>query len=470
MRPTGRTGTEPPFLPHHMEDQMTKLKAQLLTGAALALVLGTTAAQADNIRFWTTETQPERLARQEQMAADFEAETGNTVEVIPVEESDLGTRATAAFAAGDLPDVIYHPLQWALPWAEEGILDPDAATDVIEALGTETFAQGALNMAKFGDGWAAVPVDGWTQMIVYRKDLFDAAGLEAPTTYAKVVDAVDALTNKPDMYGFVAATKVDEPFMSQVLEEVFLADGVSPVDENGFAPLDEARTTEVLEFYKKLADASPPGDLYWDQSRSLYFSGNAAMIIWSPFILDELAGLRDSAPPTINDDPTSPELASKTGIVTTFAGPSNPDGAAWADIRYFGITSDANTDVAEEFVEYSMDAGYVQTLAIAPEGKFPVRRGTADDPTKFIVAWSKLPVGVDRKAPLSDLYPQEMIDEIVGGLDVAQRWGVAEGQLALASKIVNSQVINRVVRQYIDGEIDAPTAVATMNEELAKIQ
>ena len=44
-----------------------------------------------------------------------------------------------------------------------------------------------------------------------------------------------------------------------------------------------------------------------------------------------------------------------------------------------------------------------------------------------------------------------MIDEIVGGLDVAQRWGVAEGQLALASKMINSQVINRIVREYIDG-------------------
>ena len=42
------------------------------------------------------------------MAADFTAETGIEVEVIPVTESDLGTRATAAFAAGDLPDVIYH--------------------------------------------------------------------------------------------------------------------------------------------------------------------------------------------------------------------------------------------------------------------------------------------------------------------------------------------------------------------------
>ena len=33
-----------------------------------------------------------------------------------------GTRATAAFAAGDLPDVIYYPLSFALPWAEAGIL------------------------------------------------------------------------------------------------------------------------------------------------------------------------------------------------------------------------------------------------------------------------------------------------------------------------------------------------------------
>jgi multiple sugar transport system substrate-binding protein len=63
-----------------------------------------------------------------------------------------------------------------------------------------------------------------------------------------------------------------------------------------------------------------------------------------------------------------------------------------------------------------------------------------------------------------------MIDEIVGGLDVAQRWGVAEGQLALASKMINSQAINRVVRQYIDDEIDAAAAVAAMNEELAKVQ
>ncbi|MCT8159889.1 ABC transporter substrate-binding protein [Pseudoruegeria sp. SHC-113] len=443
---------------------------RLLAGAAVGLAFSAMAVQADTIRFWTTEEQPERLAKQEEMAAAFKESTGTEVEVIPVSESDLGTRATAAFAAGDLPDVIYHTLQYALPWAEAGILDTEAATDVIAELGEGTFASGALAMAAFDGGTAAVPVDGWTQMVVYRKDLFDAAGLEAPNSYANVLAAIEALHNPPEMYGFVAATKVDENFMSQVLEHVFLANGVSPVGADGFKALEEGPTIEVLDFYKAIAEASPPGELYWKQSRELYFAGQAAMIIWSPFILDELAGLRDSAPPTINDDPTTRDLAAATGIVTNFSGPSNPDGAAWGDIRYFGITSDADTDAAMEFIKFSMDDGYTQTLSIAPEGKFPVRKGTADNPTAFVEAWSKLPVGVDRKAPLGELYAQEMIDEIVGGLDVAQRWGVAEGQLSLASKMINGQAINRIVRQYIDGELDGPAAVAAMNDELGKVE
>lgn len=441
-----------------------------LMAAVSSLALGSVAAAQDTIRFWTTEEQPERLARQEAMAAEFTAESGISVEVIPVTESDLGTRATAAFAAGDLPDVIYHPLQYALPWTEAGILDPDAASDVIEELGEDTFAPGALSMAATEDGFASVPVDGWTQMIVYRADLFEENGLEPPNTYANVLAAVEALHNPPEMFGFVAATKIDENFMSQVLEHVFLANGVSPVGADGFQELDEAATTEVLEFYAAIVEASPDGELFWQQSRELYFAGRAAMIIWSPFILDELAGLRDSAPPTITDDPTSGELASRTGIVTNFAGPSNPDGAAWADIRYFGITADADTDAAMEFVQFSMDQGYTATLAIAPEGKFPIRRGTAEDPTAFTEAWAMLDVGVDRRAPLGDLYDQAMIDEIVGGLDVAQRWGVADGQLGLASRIVNSQIINRLVREYMDGVRDASATVALMNEELARIE
>ncbi|MBX2882286.1 MAG: extracellular solute-binding protein [Granulosicoccus sp.] len=453
-----------------MKYQSKSPSGRFLLGSAVAAAMLAGSAAAGDIRFWTTEEQPDRLAKQQAMAAEFEAATGDKVEVIPVSESDYGTRATAAFAAGDLPDVIYHPLQYALPWAEAGILDTEAATEVVEELGQDTFKAGALSMAAYDGGVTSVPVDGWTQMVVYRADLFAEKGLEPPNSYANVEAALAALHNPPEMYGFVAPTKVDENFMSQVLEHVFLANGVSPVGADGFKALEEGPTAEVLNFYKAIVEASPPGELYWKQSRELYFAGQAAMIIWSPFILDELAGLRDSAPPTINDDPMTRELASKTGIVTNFAGPSNAGGAAWGDVRYFGITNDADTDTAQAFIKYAMDTGYMQTLSIAPEGKFPVRTGTADAPDSFTKAWAMLPVGVDRKAPLGELYAQEMIDEIVGGLEVAQRWGVAEGQLSLASKMINAQPINRIVRQFVDGEVDAAAAVEALNTELAAVQ
>ncbi len=418
------------------------------------------------ITFWTTEVQPARMAKQQEMAKDFESKTGISVEVIPVEEKDLGKRATAAAAAGDLPDVIYHTLQYVLPWAEAGILDVNANNDVVKQLGKKTFAPGPLNMAKKGGKIAAVPVDGWTQMVVYRKDLFEKNGLEPPTSYKNIEKAINVLSGS-DMFGFVAATKTDENFMSQVLEHVLLANGVNFVKKGGTKKQGKALKNS-LEFYKVIAKASPPGELFWKQSRELYFAGKTPMIIWSPFIMDELAGLRDSAPPTINSDPTSSELASKTGFITNFSGPNNRKGAAWADVRYMGITADADTDEAKKFIEYSMNEGYTATLGIAPEGKFPVRRGNKNDPNAYTNAWSKLPVGVDRKKPLTELYSGDVIKNIVAGLDTANRWGVKEGELSRASKIINAQFLNRITREYIDDQITVDEAVDKINAELAK--
>ena len=76
----------------------TFIKTSLLAASASLIALSASA----QIQFWTTEEQPDRLAKQQAMAADFEAATGTAVEVIPVTEKDLGTRATAAFASSSL--------------------------------------------------------------------------------------------------------------------------------------------------------------------------------------------------------------------------------------------------------------------------------------------------------------------------------------------------------------------------------
>jgi multiple sugar transport system substrate-binding protein len=99
-----------------------------------------------------------------------------------------------------------------------------------------------------------------------------------------------------------------------------------------------------------------------------------------------------------------------------------------------------------------------------------VRRGEPVNTDKYVKAWSKLPVGVDRKAPLSELYSPVTINKIVSGLETANRWGVSEGQLSLASKMINSQVINRIVREYIDDQIDVKAAVSKLNKELSSIK
>lgn len=423
------------------------------------------------LRMWTTQVQPERMEVQEALVADFEAETGISVEVIPVEESELSTRITAAFSAGDLPDLIYHPVSQTIGWAEAGILDVDAAAATIDALGADTFAQGLLDLTRTPDGYAAVPSDGWTQLLVYRSDLFEEAGLEAPTTFAAIEAAVEALHSPPEMYGFVAATDVNNDYTMQVLEHFFLANGVHLIADDGGIGLETEPTINTLEFYKTLADASPPGNLFWQQSRELYFDGRAAMIVWSPFILDEMAGLRDAAPVTISDDPTTRDLASITGIVTNLAGPDNPAGAGWAASSNWGITVDADTDAAQSFVEFVLSGdGYLSWLAMAPEGLFPARSGSSDDPTAFVDGWSQLDVGVDRRAPLSELYGEEVVNDIVAGLQVANRWAYAQGEGALLSRLYGTRVMAELVRSYLDGEATVEETAERLQERISALR
>ena len=101
-----------------------------------------------------------------------------------------------------------------------------------------------------------------------------------------------------------------------------MSNGCRLVDSTGQVNLSTPQCVAVLEFYKQLvSEFTPPGDIYWLQTRQDFQAGVTSMVVWSPFILDELAGLRDEAPVTAELDPP---LHQRVGIVTAFAG---PDGA-----------------------------------------------------------------------------------------------------------------------------------------------
>ncbi|MCK5195615.1 MAG: extracellular solute-binding protein [Desulfobulbaceae bacterium] len=111
----------------------------LLTILWVAVMTLPAAGAQNQITFWTIEMEKERLEIQREIAHAFTKKTGIDVRVVPVRENLLAERVTAASAGGSLPDVLFHPIDFTIGWAEAGILDDQSATDVVNHLGKETF-------------------------------------------------------------------------------------------------------------------------------------------------------------------------------------------------------------------------------------------------------------------------------------------------------------------------------------------
>ncbi len=450
--------------------------AVLACGLLAAASIGSVAtAQDKNITFWSTETQPERLAITQGIVEGFEEATGIGVTLVPVDENNLTEIMLSAAATGILPEVVFHPIDYTVGWASQGLLDMEASNAVVGTLDPATFADAALGLATIDGQVAAVPSDGWGQLIVYRKDLFDAAGLEAPTTYAAIEAAAAALTDPDnDIYGITSANVPGQVFTQQVFEHFALANGCELTDDMGVA-FGSPECVAAVAFYTNLLNNySPGGAQDVVSTRAAYFAGQAAMVAWSPFILDEMAGLRDSAFPACDECADNPAyLAENSGIVTAISGPSG-EPSQYGQISYMGIGSGSDTDSAQQFLEYwfSSDA-YIDWLQTSVEGKFPMRSGTAENPTEFIDTWKTLETGVDRKAPLSEFYSEEIIDQIAAGADSYARWGFPQGQGELVTAVYTSLPVPAAVGEVLDGGMTAEEAVAeaaaAIEEELSLI-
>ena len=423
----------------------------------------------NTITFWTTEVEKDRLKIQREIAGAFTKKTGIGVNVIPVQENFLGQRITAAYAARSLPDVVFHPIDFTIGWAEAGILDKNAATGVVDYLGKETFGAGPLNLARVQSGYAAVPIDGWGQFLLYRKDLFKEKGLPVPNSWDHILQAAKVLHNPPLLWGFEAATDPGQTYTQQVFEHFALSNGVKLTGPSGNVTLNTPKMVETLEFYKALTRFTPPGNLYWLHTRMDYISGRAAMIIWSPFILDELSGLR-------RDQPVVPDiargkpgfLAKNTGFVAIIRGPNGA--AQYGQINYLGITRDADKAAAKKWVEFLLTDGYLRWLGMAAEGKLPVRKGTRDAPNRFVNGWMNLEFGVTTRAKISQFYGMEVVKTIIGGVDGFDRWGFAGGKGSLVSKIYGTKIIPEILKRFLEGEFSAAQAARMMDERVKALE
>ena len=430
--------------------------------------LPATGAQ-NQITFWTMEMEKERLESQKNIAHAFTKKTGIHVRVVPVQENLLAERVAAANAVGSLPDVIFHPIAFTIRWAEVGILDDQSATDVVNYLGKETFGEKPLIFARFSGGYAAVPTDGWGQLLLYRKDLFKKRRLPVPDSWDHILQAAQVLHDPPLIWGFVIATDPEQSYTHQVFEHIALSNGVRLTSPPGNVDLNTPEMVQTLEFYKALSRFTPRGNIHWRQTRMDYVSGRAAMIIWSPFILDELSGLRKDLPVVPDIAMGEPGyLARNTGLVTTIHGPKGA--AQYGQINCLGITRDANKTAAKQWVTFLLTDGYIEWLSMAPEGKLPMRKGTRREPNRFTDEWMELEFGSTTRVKLAEFYGMDVMKTIGDGVEGFDRWGFIEKKGTLVSKIYQTKVIPKIVKRFLDGELSAKQAARMMDKQVKAME
>jgi multiple sugar transport system substrate-binding protein len=420
---------------------------------------------------WTTEDVAARVTAQQKIMDAWSAKSGTKVKLVAVAEDQLTTVLTSAAAAKDLPDVIGAlSLNGMNQLRTDDLVDPDAAKEIVDGLGADTFFKRTLELTSVDGEQIAVPSDGFSNLLFYRKDLFQAAGLPEPKTYADIENAAKKL-HKGKMAGIVAATAPSDSFTSQTFEWAALANGCQLVDNSAKVTLNSPQCQEAFNFYANLIkETSVKGNQDADTTRATYFAGDAAMVMWSSFLLDELAGLRNDAQPTCPQCKKDPEwLAKNTGILTQMQGPSGSNPAAWGEVVSWNVMKDASPK-AKDFVTYMMSEGYLPWLEIAPEGKIPARSGTAGNPKEYSDGWIKLSAGVDKKEPLTKVYPTEVLNTIVASSGNFERWGLPQNQGALAAAVANQFVVPQALGKMLNSGASAADAANEAQKAAEQVQ
>jgi multiple sugar transport system substrate-binding protein len=416
-------------------------------------------AQADpnpSITVWINETSGGHRAMLDEMAADFEAQHSVDVEMVLVSPQLLPDLVNTAVLSNTLPDIIIHPLEFSVGWAERGIFDTAAAAEALTQLEADTFNADALALVQTSSSQpAALPNSGYHQLVIYRTDWFEERNLAVPNSFRALSAAAEATTDRENLVaGFVVPTEANLVTTQQIFEHIALANGCQLVDEAGELQLLEPECASALNFYYTIINQNSPIGVQTDTStRNAYLAGRTGLIMGPPSLLPQLAGLDPAAPPTCPECLVTPDyLAQNSGFVTDI------NGAEFGNISLLGITSAAERETAVLFSTYWFNEGYEQWLSVDSERKVPMRLGTAENPRQFIDAWGSQPLaGSDQT--LESLYGPEVVTNLRKGIATTGRWGLPQGQGEFITTLYEELTLSIMLQEMLSGYFSSDQSI-----------
>ncbi|WP_188356153.1 MULTISPECIES: ABC transporter substrate-binding protein [Rhizobium/Agrobacterium group] len=323
-------------------------------------------AQAEEINIATVNNGD--MIIMQKLSSAWEKETGNKINWIVLEENVLRERVTTDIATnGGQFDVMTIGGYEAPIWGKQGWLAP------VDDLGDDYDYADLLDPIKKGltvDGKLyAVPFYTESSFTLYRKDLFDAAGLKMPDnpSYAQIKDFAAKLTDKSkQQYGICLRGKPGWGENMAFLGTMINTYGGRWFDMDWKPQLtSEPWKKAIADYVALMTSYGPPGAAAngFNENQTLFSSGRCAMWIDATSAAGRVY------------DPKQSQVADKTAF-TRAPVEATPNGSSWSWSWNLAIpNSTKKLETAKSFVKWATSKSYVKTVGES-EGWVAVPPGT----------------------------------------------------------------------------------------------
>lgn len=368
---------------------------------------------------------------------EFEEATGIKVKVENYFEDQLTQKLTVQFTAGsETPDVfMYRPLQEGQLFFKNGWVEPlDDYVHRNPEYDFRDISASAINTTTVDGRIAGIPIITEQEILYYRKDLLEEAGIPVPKTIDELVAAAKAL-HKPDQeqYGFVARGQ-RSPLVTQLSSFIYSEGGDFITD--GKASINTPAAVKAMTTYGTLLrDYGPPGvlNMSWPQAFGVFAQGKAA------FLTDA-----DSLYTNVTD-PEKSQVSDKVGFAQFPAGAA---GSKPTNVTAWGLSINAKSkkkEAAWAFIEWATSKEIV--LKQQQKGNPGARTSVWEHPEGSIA------------------FPEDLVPVIQESMKV----GVGYDRPVVISVGEARDAVGEVVVKVITGEEDIQTAADEANAKLQAI-
>ncbi len=402
----------------------------------LAIGLGGAATTAAGELTIATVNNGHMIEMQKLTSVFEEANPGITVKWVTLEEGVLRQRVTTDISTkGGQFDVMTIGMYEAPIWGERGWLEPlefgadYGVDDILPAMRGGLSHDGTLY---------AAPFYGESSMVMYRKDLLDAAGMDMPDnpTWGHVQDAAAAMTDRDNgVYGICLRGKPGWGDNMAFLTTMANSFGARWFDEQWRPQLDSPAWNHAVSFYVDLlTNHGPPGSEAnsFNEILALMNEGKCGMWIDATIAASFVT------------DPGQSKVADKIAFAQSPVAVTSR-GANWLWAWALAVPSGTNqADEAKTFIEWATSREYIELVA-ATNGWGSVPTGTRTstyenrnflDAALFAEAELKAILSADPSNSTQDPTPYTGVQ--FAAIPEFQAIGIAVGQqmtAALAGKV-----------------------------------